>query len=82
MSRSSARILRTCHVDNVVADALSRQHDNDSDVGDGVGGEPAITNAITHRLAGVDLDELAADQPQALNGEQKNSLRLQLLQIP
>ena len=67
-------------VDNVVADALSRQHDDEG--GDGVGGEPAFVHAVTHLLADVDLNQLAADQPEVPEVRPQTSLMLQRLQIP
>ena len=67
-------------VDNVVADTLSRQHDDESD--DGVGGKPTIVHAVAHLLFNVIVDELAVVQPQTPGVGQQNSLVLQHLQIP
>ena len=67
-------------VDNVVADALSRQHDDEG--GDGVGGEPAFVHAVAHLLADVDLNEMAADQPAAPMAQPQTSLVLQQIQVP
>ena len=65
-------------VDNVVADTLSRQHNNDDD------GVPVAIQEIAHVIADVDLDKLAADQPDSpvVASSSANSLRLQQLRIP
>ena len=63
-------------VDNVVADSLSRQHD------DGIteAGDVAMAHAISHFLSDIDLNALAEDQPQ--NPDRESSLVLQQLTIP
>ena len=67
-------------IENRVADAFSRQHDDEHN--DVAGGEPAIINAVAHVLSDVDLDELAADQPPTPSQGPQNSLTLQHLPIP
>ena len=60
--------------ENVVADALSRQFDN---------APAAIVNMIAHRLADIDLYQLAADQQAEGNDKFNNtSLKLRKLQFP
>ena len=63
-------------VDNVVADAMSRQHDDEA------GGDSEFVHAMAHFLADVDLDELASDQPSNPDAENSTSLVLQHLQLP
>ena len=67
-------------VDNVAADALSRQCDDDAE------GHVAIVHAVSHVsvtwLADVDLEEIAAYQPQSPEVGTQNSLELRPLQIP
>ena len=70
-------------VDNVVTDALSRQHDDEATVDeDGAGGKPAIVHTISHLVADVDLDKMAAEQQETPDLGPQNSLSLQLLQLP
>ena len=66
---------------NVMADALSRQHDDDS-TGIGSGGEPAMVHVVAHMLSDIDLDKMAEDQPETPSVGPPNSLSLQLLRIP
>ena len=63
-------------VDNVVADAMSRQHDNEEN------DETAFVHAVAHLLADIDLNELAADQPSSPDTTNRTSLVLQQLQMP
>ena len=60
--------------DNVVADALSRQHDDSC--------EEATVSAIAHLLADIDLDRLALDQRPDPVGQSGHSLRLQEVKFP
>ena len=64
-------------VDNVVADALSRQHDDD--IPDT---EAAIVQAVTHQLTDVNLEQLAKDQPQDPVGDGPSSLTLSRMRVP
>ena len=63
-------------VDNVVADVMSRQHD------DKVGGDRAFVHAVAHFLADVDFDELAADQPSDPDVQDSPSFSLRWLRMP
>ena len=65
-------------IDNIVADALSHQHDDDQDVQD----RTVIVHTVSHLVADVDLEQLAADQPQTPDLGAPNSLNLQRLKIP
>ena len=60
-------------MENVVADALSRQYDD--------GEASAVVHAIAHTLSEVSLADLAADQP-PLSNEPTSSLRLKNVQFP
>ena len=60
-------------VDNVTADALSRQFDDETDA-------PAIVNAIVHQLADVDLEALAREQD--VDDEEAPSLVLRKVSFP
>ena len=60
-------------LENVVADALTRQFDDEK--------ESAIVHAIAHSLVDVDIEELAKKQP-AIADEQVSSLKLQLVRFP
>ena len=63
-------------IDNVVTDAMSRQHDNE------VEGRSTFVHAVAHFLPDVDLDELAADQSPNPDTENRTSLNLQHIQMP
>ena len=65
-------------IDNVITDALSRQHDDEGDNG----AKQAIVHTVAHLLSDVNIDELAADQPEMPDIGPQNSLVLQRLQIP
>ena len=58
-------------LENVVADALTRQYDD----------EAAIVNAVTHTLSDVSLADLAGDQ-RPIHEEPASSLRLELVRFP
>ena len=60
-------------LENVVADALTRQYDDEK--------ESAIVNAITHTLSDVSLAELASHQ-RPINEEPASSLRLESIRFP
>ena len=60
-------------LENVVADALTRQYDD--------GEAAAIVHAISHTLADVKLSDLAANQP-PIEEEPPSSLRLQGVRFP
>ena len=59
--------------DNIVADALTRQYDDER--------ESAIVNAITHHLSDISLADLAAQQP-PISEEPASSLRLEAVRFP
>ena len=60
----------------MVADAFSRQHDDSEDDG------AIFVHAVSHLLADVDLEHLAADQPQNPEHNNKTSLVLKRLRFP
>ena len=60
-------------LENVVADALTRQYDD--------GKESAIVNAVSHTLSDVSLADLAADQ-RPIHEEPASSLHLELVRFP
>ena len=60
-------------LENVVADALTRQYDD--------GGVPAMVHSVVHTLSNISLADLAADQP-PLSEEPVSSLRLKEVQFP
>ena len=62
-------------VDNVVADALSRQHDDELS-------EETLVHAVSHLLADINLQDLATDQPQSPIIGPPNSLKLQQVSLP
>ena len=65
-------------VDNVVADALSRQNEDNQVRQD----ESLVVHAISHLMADVDLDKLAAEQPERPAVRVPHSLDLRLMSIP
>ena len=68
-------------VDNVVADALSRQHDDEQEDSTTTT-ETAMVHAVAHLLADVSLDEMAAEQPQEPKIGPPNSLVLKRISVP
>ena len=60
-------------LENIVADALTRQFDDEKDT--------AFVHSITHALVDVDLGDLAREQP-PIEDEQPSALKLQLISFP
>ena len=60
-------------LENVVADALTRQFDNE--------GDAAFVHAVTHALVDVDLADLASEQ-KPISEELPSALKLQLVRFP
>ena len=72
ISEFATDILHVPGVENVVADALTRQYDDER--------ASAIVHAVVHNLTDVDLSELAAEQP-SIKDQQPSSLRLEKIQF-
>ena len=68
ISEFATDISHVSGLENVVADALTRQYDDEK--------AAAIVNAIAHNLTDVDLAELGSEQPPIMH-EQPSALRLE-----
>ena len=60
-------------LENVVADALTRQFDDEKD--------SAFVHSVIHALVDVDLDDLAKEQP-SISDEGPSALKLELISFP
>ena len=69
-------------LDNVVADALSRQHEREEDENKKAQKCTAAVHAVAHLMADIDLEKLALEQQNPPSAEEHPSLVLQHLNVP